>query len=433
MIKKDFIKTLFSLAKLDEKCRVNSTRALFFLIMLSFFFFLTINSFVSSIVENLESIIYKPYGRVVNIIAGTDTYEEKMEQYQKLFSEEPGIGQIFWHTSVLAVIWNNSDILGVQSQDIMVTSKIEAIDKYLSDGSAELEKGEILIPKYLFGMGKYNEYTFADGKELVGKDILLTVKNSYTEESKEYTFRVAGTFNNLKASTGNNIFCLNEGDALELYEYINCYNEDIWINEILKGLGQEDDKETYESLRKNHYIGFYINEGYSISEVSEKIEQISQEICFPFFQRDNTLIEFYKFIIYLSNIIVVILGAAALIILLVSVMRDLKSRYGQIAMRYACGYRISFQLLSFLTEKIGILLKAAAAAAGLTVILLLAGNYIIQNIMPFYQRNIVLSMNWKALLCMIFGMLAGAMLCIVFSLRGMLKLNITATLKKEGR
>lgn len=427
------IKTVFSLAKLDGECRKKSTGILFYMVVLSLLIFLTVNSLISSIINSIEDIIHKPYGRMVSILTGIDTYEDEMEYYQEVFSEESGIGEIFWHTSTMEVRWNNSDILGMQDQNVMVTTKIKAMDDYPADGSTLLEKGEILIPKYLYGMGDYNNYTYADGGMLVGQQLIMTVKNQYTEEKREYSFKVAGTYDNVRASTGNNLFCLYEDDALEIYEFVNCYGEDEYIKETLRGYGMEDDKEAYDSLRQRHYIGFYINEGYSVSDVCDKIEKVSGEVCFPFYGKNETLIIYYEFVIYLSNIIVMILGTAAVIILVVLIVRDLKSRYGQIALRYACGYSIGLQTLSFIIEKIEVLIKSALTAIITTVILLIAGNYIIQNVLPFYDRSITLNIDWGTMLIVIASIVAGSLVCIICSLSGMRKLNITETLKREER
>lgn len=427
------IKEVFQLAELDGKCRKKPAWILFFLSFFSLLMFLMVNSIINSISQSLEDIIHKPYGRIVNIMTQADTYEEEMEYYRKVFAEESGIGEIFWHIPGVEVTWDNSDILGVRGVTMQVMTKITAIDKYVTDGSVHIEKGEILIPQYLYGLGNYNDYTYADGRDLIGKQIELTVKNKYMEECCKYTFMVAGTYDNVRASTENNMFCLCEEDALEIYEYMKCYGEEAYINEVLQEYGLEDDGEAYESLRQRHYIGFYINEDCSFSDVCDQIEKTSGEACFPFLGRNETLINFYRFVVYLSNIIVAILGTTAIIILITFVVRDLRSRYGQIAMRYACGYPIGFQISAFVIEKVKVIINAALAAVLATVISVMAGNYIIQNVMPFYRRNIVLNINWNAMFIVLAGITAGSLLCLVFSFAGMRKLNIAETLKREER
>ncbi len=431
------IRIVFSLAKLDGFGRKKLTRVLFFMTIFSVLIFLLVNSLISSLIISMEDIIHKPYGRMVNIIAGADSYNETMEYCKEIFSEEAGIGEVFWHIFEIDVEWENSDILGIQSQMMKVTTKIQAMDRYLVDGTEELGEGEIWIPKYLYGLGNYNDYTYADGAELLGKEIILTVKNNYVEENKEYVFRVTGVYDNVKASTENSLFCLCERDALDIYEFKTCYQNETYIREILKEAGLDESWEgyqmNYESLRQPHYIGFYIKEKYSVSDISAKIEEATGESCFPFYERDETLIQYYQFIIDLSNIIVFILGVTTVIVLVVFVIRDLRTRYNQIAIRYAYGYSISLQVIAFIVEKIQVLAKAATTAIVITIVMIAAGNYIIQNIMPFYRRGIVLHLDWKAVEVVLTGILAGVLICVGCCINGIRKLNIVETLKREER
>ena len=108
------IRIVFSLAKLDGFGRKKLTRVLFLMTIFSVLIFLLVNSLISSLIISMEDIIHKPYGRMVNIIAGADSYNETMEYCKEIFSEEAAIGEIFWHIFEIDVEWENSDILGIQ-------------------------------------------------------------------------------------------------------------------------------------------------------------------------------------------------------------------------------------------------------------------------------------------------------------------------------
>lgn len=424
------IKLIFSLALLDGKGRRKQARFLLILTVLTLSIFLLVNSLMASLVEGINNIMYKPYGRVVSIIADTYDYEEQMSLLKEKYADDDMVEQVFWHIYSRSVTWLESDLTGTSSQEVQFMTAVDELEKYLVEGVAKPEQGQILVPKYLYSMGNYNEYTYADGSELLGKVLTFEVSNAEGTEYKQYSFQVAGVYDNVKSGSGNDVFCINEQDAFELDGFYGYRSE-----ESIRAEMEEYNipEEQYENMLHQYAIGFYISADYDLTEAIKEIE--AETGAYPQLQMRPAggLGAYFEFIAFLGNVIVFMLGITAVIVLVVTILRDLRNRRGQFALRYACGYSRPIQIAAYVLEKIWILGKACLIGILATIIGVMAGNYMIQHIVPFYMRDIHLYLHGSVAGQAICAVLAGGVLCILIAVPGIVRICPAETLKKEER
>lgn len=350
------IKNIVTMAWIDEKSHRKQSICLKILVIVAVVLFVGVNSLASSLKDGVNDIINKPYGRIFSITADINDYEEEIQQYQELFAEREDIQQVFWHMYIRPAVWKNADIVSENSVNIDMVTAVAALEDYMVAGTAQVNPGEILVPKYLFDMGKYDEYTYGDGEELLGKNITLELKSTNTSETREYTYHVVGVYDNLRIQ--NSDFCICEADVLKLDE----------------------------------------------------------------------------FIAYLGSMLSVLLGITAIILLAVTVLRDLRLRKGEMAYRYSCGYAREGQLCSFILEKIFLLGEAVVIGLILAEMILLGGNYIIAHIVSLYYRHIQLHINITTLMQCIGIVFGGGMLCLFTAVPGILHLKPAEALKnQEGK
>lgn len=424
-----YIKSVFSIALLDEKSRRKRTRLLFILTTATLTVFLLVNSLVESLIEGIQNIVYQPYGRVVSIIADTYTYEDEMRKLEEKYGESDEIEQIFWHIYSRSVTWLDSELVGTHTQTVEFVTAVDELEQYLLEGKAKPGQGEILVPKYLYDVGGFGKYSCADGSELLGKTLTFEVKNVYRkDETREYSYKVAGVYDNVNSGTGGASFCINEMDAFELDCFYG-YRTEESIREEMETYGIPE--EGYENMHWQHAIGFYVSQDYDLQEVMDKIRIDTGKDVHFFVTPAKDIIDYYEFIIFLGNIIVFMLGITAVLVLVISIFRDLRERKGQFALRYAFGYSRGMQFASYVLEKIWILGQSCVAGITVTVVAVLAGNYIIQHIAPFYKRNIDLYLHWNEVFTAVCVVVCGVIFCILVSAPGILGIHPAKTLKKE--
>lgn len=424
------VKTIFALAFLDGRSRRKKMRPLFLFFTVGIFLLFLVNSLLNSIVNGAENIVNKPYGRTVSILTSPDAGEEEIQHARQVLGSEEGVGEIFWHIAVQSGVWENAEITGAENADISFASNIGAMERFVVAGTGQTKQGEILIPKYMYGMGKYGNYDFADGEELIGQTLVFSLKNSYTDETKEYSLCVVGVYDNVQTICDKNIFCVSQKDAVEIYDFIMCQNEENYIREIMDSYGLESEDD-YESLRKARYIGIYIEPGYDISKVCKNIEEITGEQTVPFMMSDENLVSYYRFVIFVSNLIFAMFLILAVIAFLVMLVKDIRERKGQIALRTACGYTDFVQITAILLEKSVTIFGAAILAGTVAGICIVGGNYIIDHFLPFYLRQFVITFHKNAavlVLCIAVGM---GVVSVLITAPFISHLNPAYVLKKE--
>lgn len=421
------ISQIISLALLDGNSRKKKTRFLFLLTAIALTLFMVVNSLVGSLINGVNGIVNKPYGRVFSILADVDDYEKEMQEIKEKYSESEEIGQVFWHIYVRPVDWLNSELVGQTPQRVDLVTAVDALEDYILEGKAHPERGEILVPKFLYDMGECNKYTYRDGSKLMGKTLTFRVQNMNTEETKEYSYKVVGVYDNVKCS--NKDFCINEMDAMEMDEFYWFYKQEERIRAEMEKY--DIPEEEYSMMLQGHVIGFYVSPGYDVEEVRQRVIEDTRKSANLQTMPADDIVAYYGFIVYLGNIIVLILGITAVIVLAVTILRDLRQRRGQIALRYACGYSKGFQIAAYIVEQFMLLCKACLTGVVLTEVVILGGNYIISHIVSFYMRDIRLYLDWGAITAAVCVVFLCGLFCLLVTIPGIRRIHSAETLKKE--
>jgi ABC-type antimicrobial peptide transport system permease subunit len=427
------MKIIAGFAALNAKSRKHRTRILSALVVTGLFLFLIVNSLVVSIVEGIEDIQDKPYGRVCVINTDAEHYDEEMQMYQKQYADSDMVTDILWFSMECQVQWENADIIGQSEQTMNFITYVPSMADYVITGKSVPKQGEMLAPKYLYGMGIYNNYTYADGEALLGETISFTVKNDYTDESKVVSYKVVGIYDNVKSGTGSEDFCITESDSMEIRRYMSEYNYELCIKQAMEAYGlTEEDMEEGGAADWSPYIAFCIAKDYPLEQAVDKIAEETGYWATLFSTPSGDITEYYEFLIFLGNILVGMLAAAAAIVLIVTILRDIRERRAQYALCYVIGYTKNIQYCAFVIEKIWMLIKACLIGAVLAAVALLAGNYVIAHITPFYMRDIVLRVHWKTTFLAAAAVVGSGLLCSVAALVGMNGICPAEVLKKEA-
>lgn len=429
---------IFSVAVQDGKSRRKKKRLLSALTVSTVTLFLLVNSLVGSLKNGIESIAYKSYGRVVSFEADYKDYEGEMERLKAGYENTEAVGQVFWYTSNAPATWKGSDLVGVPSEEVELRTYLVDFDQYISEGKGQPEQGQIVVPKYLYNMGIYSQYNCTDGAELLGETLTFRVHSDYSEEekSREYQFEVVGVIDNIAADAPADYFYLNEQDVLEMDKYRYYLSEECMQVEMLEmemygELDEETYQRTYELLYWEPRIGFFISPEYDLDEMIVTLrEELGKDVIWDT-KPAQSLVDYYDFIIYLGNVIVVMLGITVAVVLAVTILRDIRERKGQFALRYACGYSRSTQCLAYIIEQMLLLGRACLVSVAVTAVVLAAGNHVMNHIVPFYMRNIHMQIPWNTAWMAVAAVCCGSVFCVVVSAPGILRMRVAETLKQE--
>lgn len=433
------VKFIFSIAYLDMKSRKKRTRLLFTLIVFSVTLFLVLNSLITSLKEDVENIVYKPYGRVISVTADYETYGNEMTRFKEVYEGKYGIEQLFWHIFSRSVVWTNAEIVGVPSLEVSLMTAVDELENYLVEGNAKPGTGEMIVPKYLYDVGIYGQYNCADGSELLGQTLCFEVASPYDgEPAREFRFKVVGVYDNVKSGSGSGsgAFCISSQDALSI-DYCGNYKSEEEIQQELVQLKEAyqlsdaDCDAMYESMHWQPEIGFYVSAEYDLDEVVERLEVELGRAVHIFQIPVDSIADYYDFIIFLGNLIVGMLGMTVTIVLVVTILRDLRERKGQFALRYACGYTRGEQCVAYILETLLLLGKACLTGGIITAIILMAGNYIINHIVPFYMRGTELRIHPDVVLITAGAVICGSIFSVLLAIPGVFGVHTAEILKQE--
>lgn len=410
------IKELFLSALKNQKGRKKYTRTVFFLMFLSMAICIGVNSIIKSIHNSFQNVVDKPLGRLLQIIDNSED-DSFMNQLKEELEETGMIGDIVRSIPFIAATWQDTDkILYSENASIDLLSYFNGLDKYGMYGKySDIEEGEILIPEYLYGMGDYSLYEYTSGSALIGKDITISVHNYYTEKDYEYTFRIAGTYDNINSACINNMFFINGLDADKIYtqKFIGIENE-IEQNKIKYKELWEQDPSMFDNYYTKHYLAVYVKDGYSTKDMQDFLRNSMKIYSEPMQFPDESLLQYYQMILKISKIIVLMLLVVTFISLVITVLTDLRQRRREIAVDFSMGYCRRHIITMFTFEKAIIIFQSGLTAFLCTGAVILGGNYFIQKCLPFYRRTIVLKYDWSmvgiALLILFLAAAAGLFL-----------------------
>lgn len=407
---------LFILAYKNLKGQKRHSRILMWILMAPLLCCILGNSLVKSFDGSLRNMCSRGLGRLelINEVEGMP-----LEQVRDDMEAVEGVGEVSRVTlPMIGVLTNMREELGSDNIKIGIRSAYKGLYDYAVSGKTEnIEYGEMIIPEYLYGIGSFGNYEYISGTELIGKEFVINIDTGI-----ELSFRVAGTFNNIKTGDLGSEFFIHPEQADEINARVTAKH----IEEYLK---ENPDDEAWIPTK---HIGVYIEEGYDIQAVCDKLYKAAG--YYPTIACkvvDETMLMFYTFIAKIINIFVVMLTIVCFISIIMIISTELRKRLKESAVYMALGYQRKDMLKVFFCEKFLLCGKAMIYSSILTVLVLLTANYFLQNFMEFYKRYIVFQLDIKNFgkgFIIIAGAVATGMFVIAIRLR---KTNISEIIRSE--
>lgn len=408
---------LFVLAYKNLKGQRRRGRILLLLLMAPLLCCMLGNSLVKSFDSSLRNMCNRGLGRLQLI---SEVEEKPLEQVRDTIEAIEGVGEVSRITlPITAVLKNMKEELGSDNIKITISSSYKGLSDYAVSGKTQnLEYGEIIIPEYLYGIGSFGDYEYMSGTKLIGKELVI-----YADTGIELSFRVAGTFDNIRTGDFGSGFFIHPNKADEIQSKVTMK----YMEEYLK---ENPDEEAWIPTKN---IGVYIEEGYDIQAVCDELFKatgyyptVSGKVV------DETILMFYAFITKIIGIFVVMLTVVCFVSIIMIVSAELRKRLRESAVYMSLGYQRKDMLKVFFFEKLLLCGKAIIYSSFLTILVLLAANYFLQNFMAFYKRYIVFQPDIENFVkgCAI---LAGAVMISILVIAVRLrKANIAVILRREN-
>ena len=434
----------------EERCQRKYSRLTLVFMSLAVIVFVVVNSIAGSVRDSVESLLDRPMGRVLYTVGFKEEMEEAYSQLQISLAGSDIIGDIFFSSPSKTFEWKDSgDVVGKEKENAEFYPFYNRLSDYICDGQAvKPEYGEVILPKYLYGMGIYDDYNYADTGELVGKEITIIVDNADTGERMEEILKVVGTYDNIKSQC-QTYFLINDRQMVDWYCFAHQVTEEQIaaaeekIAQQQEELGEEFQKaidEFYggdiEAYKKEYlgiqtYVCVYINQGYDMEEARELFQDIVGQTGLYELEPDSSLMLYLEFIIYMGNLISLLLLAAAFANILIMVSSEVRRRKGEFALKRAVGYTLGNIFAIFSAGKFFCFIKASLYAVVITGILILGGNYIIQSVFPFYLRYIRLSYDFMVILLSAAVAAAGTLAGMLTAVPMIIRIDMASVLKRE--
>ncbi len=391
---KDILKSGYE----DFCSQKKKNRLSFLLMMFSLLIFVGVNSAVNSILKGVNATIYYPEARVATLTYSAED-GDMYEKVKELFKDDDRIEDVFKMADYTVVDWmNTQEYFGEEQIEIKIESFCTPILEYVEQEDIKrLEYNEILIPKYLYDIGKYDEKSYYDGDKLVGKTIELVYNDYNGEEMKSFEVEIVGTYDNVATRVGSDSLYANEEFIDDLntlsYEAELAYADE--YKKDLEEMGMGPDSYVVNVEKK---VGIYINKKYDISQV---LSDISEETGIYFSQgitvSDETY-SFYGYITFVANIVSFMLLVVAFFNIVISSMNEVKMRNWEFALKLSMGYTYKDIVFIFFVEKLINMLKSLVISVGIIAVISLVATVIFKNFMGRYGSMVNFGLDIKYVL-----------------------------------
>lgn len=419
----------------DLKAHRKRNRISFGLIFLSVVVYVGVHSTIDGIKNGAYNTVSGHNTRIL-CMDGTGEAEDEYRYLTEKYKDDERVQEIFkgilYYTGM--VWYDTMGVLGEYKQDMFFSTCYESVLNLNYKGENRLPKyDEIILPRYIYEYGIYDEYTCANTDELIGKT--LTFRNeayAYGEnEIQEYELKVIGTYDNITKSVHNYPIFANEEFMVEMLEIEAEREISFYID-----MGTQ----VPESVTGNPdlIVYMFIKEGYNISEIQKEINKYAIEDWNK--GKDNTLIYkhtyldeevegFYYYIIGLGNVISSILLLLAIINILISSVNEVKDRRWEFALKVAMGYRTSDIIKIFAVEKVANAVKALLVAGIALFMYTTALTYYNQNILEYWKRSWIITVDVSQVVVSLIVAVIASLMGVVIAKESIIGIKVSNTLK----
>ena len=414
----------------DLRAQKKKNRISFLLVFLSLVIYIGVNSTIESMQRNTNDILEKPEGRLLVLPEpeGENSYSTLLKER---YADDERIENIFVSVPIREVTWENcSEILYQDEEEVNLRFAYDQMLDYISKGEKRIpEKNEIIIPKYLYNMGVYDQYTYADGDELIGKKITLTYTSSIEEYTKTYEFEVIATYDNVRMCENGDLFFANVEIGLEVEQL--CYEEALErYNENIKYMvGEIEPAE--EVIQHNVRTFVYVSLGYDVEEVRNQIYDESGIMMSVNRRVSQDIIFYYNYVAVVGNVIAVSLLMVAVINIIISSISEVSRRKWEFALKISMGYRRSDIIKIFFVEKFLNLLKALALALFVIAAYSLVATYAMQNLLEFWKRAYTIMISPMNVMVSILLIFMASLIGVIVGRISINKINVVKELKAK--
>ncbi len=417
---------------IDLRTQRKSNRIAFILIFLSIVVYVGVNSTVCGIMNGVINAVSGHDTRIL-YMQGEGEAEEEYKLLTEMFKSDERVQEIYVGKDYFGSMrwYDTFEFLGVNMQDVLISSSYESLLNYGYKGEKRLpEYDEIILPRYMYNMGIYDEYSYFNCDELIGKT--LTFKNEAFlyegEESEEYKLKVIGTYDNVTKTYHNNVMFVNVEFIKDML-WIYAENEVAYNNKM----GNEM---TIEEAEPNMVVYLFIKEGYNINDTYEEMNSLLKEklqtennVLGLFTRFDPEVEGLYYYAIAIGNIVSVILLMLAIINILISSVTEVKTRNWEFALRMSMGYRKSDIIKIFAVEKVANVMKALAVALITLFLYTTALTYYNQNMEVYWKHSWVITVDVKSSLIAMVLITISALAGVVTASFAINKIEEAKTLK----
>ncbi len=384
----------------DLKTQRKKNRISFILIFLSIIVYIGVNSTVNGILKGSYDTVNGHSSRILYVKGEGDARKE-YEFLVGKYGDDERIQEIYTGMAYLnGMLWEETmDFLGTPSEEMDFSTCYESVFNYDYMGERRMpEYNEIILPRYIYDKGIYDEYTYANGDKLIGKTLTF-INDSYreneTEDLERYQMKVIGTYDNIsKKYNGNVIFCNNDF----MQEMMNI------LGDRMYQCYQENGEEwmTKEIAQRDMCVFFFIKEGYNIEEVYNDLNvKISKDMklhkeddaVFKLTNMQTEVMSYYYYVISMGNIVSFILLCIAVINILISSINEVKDRRWEFALKRAMGYRKQDIVGIFAVEKVCNVLKALVVSIITLFLYTKLISYYNQNMVEFWKRSWIITID----------------------------------------
>lgn len=421
---------IFKCGIIDLNSQKKKNRISFILIFLSIIIYVGVNSTIDGTVRGINDKLSGHDARILYMYGEGDAEVEYQLLIDK-FGDYECVQEIYTGvTNYGAMRWYDvEDFLGVNKQGILISSSYESLLNYDYKGEKRLpEYNEVILPRYMYSMGIYDEFSYANCDELIGETLIFK-NEAFYEESEEYKLKVIGTYDNLTKMYHNNMIFVNEDflmDMMWIYgENMVKYHQEI---------GETWMTDDYAVPDKCVYI--FVKEGYNINEICKKMDSIMKEefndddqVIYPLCYLDPEVEGVYYYAKAVGNIVSAVLLFLAIINIAISSITEAKNREWEFALKMAMGYRREDIIKIFAVEKVLNVIKALCTAVFILFLYTNALTYYNQNMEEYWKRSWVITVDLKSSLIALVIIVFTALLGVVFAKESINKINISKTLK----
>lgn len=429
----------------DGQSQKRYTRATLMFLMLSLVVFVGVNCIVGSVKDSVESLLEKPRGRVLCFVDTAEKVDMLYEYLRNDYTGQDALGDVFYSSPDVTMYWQDSREY-VQDSGVVISgySFFDTMLEYHCDGECRKpQEGEVVLPKYLYDTGIYNNVNYYDTESLVGKEITISMDGA--QGTREETLTVIGTYDNIQSQMFST-FLFNDGQIKNWYLENNVLTEsDIefqreYMDEEQRAYVEQCIEEEYhgdESAFWQDYIGaqpyvcVYVNPGYDMDEFADEILEEMDMLGIRETTLDDSLVLYLDFLILAGNLVSGLLLMTTLVNIMLMTSTEVNRREKEFALRRAQGFLQRDISLIMVIEKLFSFGLATAGAIAIVGVLICCGNYVIDQLFPFYLRYVTLAYDRKvlavAVLCAFTGVASG----MIVVLPKLWRTDIVKTLKKE--